>query len=313
VNEAVREFMQSGTKLSQGSWLMKFKFTLPQTALSEIEGKRSNHDVINLLLKSKTFRSSFREFYRATSKRPNANRISSSSRDQYAQASNQVATTTRLNGQIINNEINPPEVVLTRDAINMTKLRRKKQQNNKGKENRQLKLSGNVDLGFKQNKQLKRKNGTRKGTKTTTQMTTTTIHPNIILEDFPPNQNHHRHNHYDTHRKQPINSTPYPVTYRPETTASRAYIEKKSTTTARPSFANTTLSEIVTKQLEKVIKKNLFTMISLHSVNKSFQKQRLDNVRQKLSKLTETERLEYLRIKAERKALKNKSINDTSQ
>lgn len=41
------------------------------------------------------------------------------------------------------------------------------------------------------------------------------------------------------------------------------------------------------------------------------QKQRLENVRQKLSKLTDAEKLEFMKLKAERKAQKNKSINDT--
>lgn len=41
------------------------------------------------------------------------------------------------------------------------------------------------------------------------------------------------------------------------------------------------------------------------------QKQRLENVRKKLSNLSEADRLEFLRMKAERKAQKNKSTNDT--
>lgn len=155
-------------------------------------------------------------------------------------------STVRYNG-VISNEINPPEVLSTRDAINQNKLRRnKKQQNNKGKENKTLKLSGNVDLGMKENKQVRRKNGTRKASRTTAM--TTTPHPNTISEIFQPN--HHRHNHYDS-RQQPKNYRKTPkqndVTSRPETVT-------QSTTSAYSNIENTTLSEIATKLLEKVIK-----------------------------------------------------------
>lgn len=53
--------------------------------------------------------------------------------------------------------------------------------------------------------------------------------------------------------------------------------------------------------------------LPIHNSNLTclFQKQRLDRVRQKLSKLSDSEKLEFMKLKAERKAQKNKSINDT--
>lgn len=156
----------------------------------------------------------------------------------------------------ISNEINPADVVANRSPINQYKLRRnKKQQNNKG--NKTLKLSGNVDLGndvLKQGKQMRRRNGTRKATKTTT--ASTTQHPNTISEIFIPNHQH-RHNHYES-RQQPKpsrkTSTQNPITYRPETSTSRAITTPSTSTTDQPSVDSTTLSEIAMKQLEKVIK-----------------------------------------------------------
>lgn len=294
--------MQNGTKHSQGSSLMKFKFTLQQTAVSVIGGKV---DRIDLKSCTTSIYFSFREYIRATSKRPDANRISTT-RDQYAQASTQV------HASVISNEINPPEVFLNRDVINQSKLRRnKKQQTNKDRQNKQLKLTGNVDLGsnvFKQGKQSRRKNVTRKQARTTTQ------HPNTISEDFHPN--HHRHNHYDSRQEQQkINrrpttaSTPYPSTYLAETSTPRAYFTQSTTTPV----STVTTTQTATRVLEKVIK--LYDdscPLNLRCENILFlQKQRLEKVRQKLLNLTEEEKLEYLKLKAERKAQKSKSINDT--
>lgn len=198
----------------------------------------------------------FREYYRATSKRPDAANRVSSTRDQVAEASNQVASTTRY--RVISNEINPLEVLSSRDAANQSKLRRnKKQQINKGRESKILKLTGNVDLGnnvFRQNKQPRRKS-TRKLTNPT-MSSTTTEYPNTISEVFQPN--HHRHNHYDSRPEtqkvhNPLStetSTSYPVTYPTTdspTTTTRAYFIES--TSSGPSF-NTT--SIAAKLLEKV-------------------------------------------------------------
>lgn len=247
-----------------------------------------------------------REFVRATSKRPDVNRLPSS-RDQYAQASNQVPSL------VLSNEINPPEVFSNRDAISQSNLRRnKKQQTNKGRDSKRLNLTGNVDLGnnvFKQNKQLRRKNATRRLIKTTTQ------HPNTISEDFQPNP--HRHNHYDnrqkqqqqqrTNRKPTTTSTQNPPTYPHESsTTLRAYIIP-STSTLAPNMNTSRIIEKVMKHLR------FFSPIKLTMWKLFFilQKQRLENVRQKLLNLTDAEKLEYMKMKAERKAQKNKSINDT--
>lgn len=158
---------------------------------------------------------------------------------------------------VISNEINPPEVLSNRDGINQSKLRRnKKQQKN-------LNLTGNVDLGrmnLKQNRPSRRKNGTRRISKTTT----TTQHPNTISEIFPPN--HHRHNHYETrpqHHKleEPERSTAAPVTYRPETSTSRAF-STPSTTTINPPTSTVTASsttQMSAKEVEKVIKVDFMT------------------------------------------------------
>lgn len=189
-----------------------------------------------------------REFYRATSKRPDANRA----KDQSAQASNQVSATTRFKA-IISNEINPPEVLSNRDAVTQSKLRRnKKQQTNNERGNKTLNLTGNVDLGsnvFKQNRLARRRNQTRKNTKTTI---VTTPHPNTILEILPAN--HHRHNHYDNRQIHGVTPTPYQretASYRPETTT-RAYVTT-TTRTAQPSRTeNSTMMSA--KVIEKVIK-----------------------------------------------------------
>ena len=219
---------------------MKFKFTLQQMAASVIEGKVNQ---IDLKTCNASIYFSFREYIRATSKRPDANRTPST-RDQYAQASNQVQSS------VISNEINPPEVFSNRDVINQSKLRRNKKQ----QMNKTLKLTGNVDLGsnvFKQNRQSRRKNITRKQTKTTTQ------HPNTISEDFQPN--HHRHNHYDSRQhQQKINrrptttSTPYPITYLSETSTPRAYFTQ-TTSTSTP-VTTVTTTQTATRVLEKVMK-----------------------------------------------------------
>jgi hypothetical protein len=178
-----------------------------------------------------------------------------------------VPSTSRYNG-LISNEINPPEV-LGRDA---SKLRRNKKQQKTGKENKKLKLSGNVDLGknlFK--KQQRRKNGTRKATRPTT--ITTTQHPNVISEDFP--QNHHRHNHYDNRQQQPkiyrklppVTSTPSPITYRPETSTFRDLF----TSTIGKSVEETTLSEIAMKILEKVKLRFCFDDLTIYNFPKTFE------------------------------------------
>ncbi|CRK96097.1 CLUMA_CG009532, isoform A [Clunio marinus] len=239
-----------------------------------------------------------REYYRATSKRPDIHQISSSG-DQYAQASNQVPSTARFNG-VISNEINPPEVLSNRGStINQSKLvRNKKQPNNRRKQLKTLKLTGNVDLGndiFKHNKQYRRRNNSRRPPTTTAMMTTsttTTQHPNTISENFQPS--HHRHNHYENrqhHPKPSQNESPqYPVAYPPETTSTRIPFIQSTTPQARI-VENTTLSQMATKLLEK--------------------KKRLENIRNKLSKLSDQERLEFLRMKAERKAKKSVKRNDT--
>lgn len=170
-------------------------------------------------------------------------------------------STTRY--RVISNEINPPEVV-SNDSANQSKLRRnKKQQINKSRGNKTLKLTGNVDLGnsvFKQTKQSKRKN-TRKLTTPSTTATTTTQHPNTISEIFQPN--HHRHNHYEnrleTHKAHKpsvtttTTSTQYPFTYprttdSPLTSTTRAYFIES--TSSVPAFNTTALAA---KLLEKVM------------------------------------------------------------
>lgn len=212
------------------------------------------HELIN------HFSFQFREFYRATSKRPAANQIG----DQSAQASNQVPSMSRYRG-VISNEINPPEVLSNRDGINQSKLRRnKKQQNQRARENKTLNLTGNVDLGrmnLKQNRPLRRRNGTRRISKTAA----TTQHPNTISEIFPPN--HHRHNHYETrpqHHKfeEPETSTAAPVTLRPETSTSREF-STPSTTTTNPLTSTVTASSTTPmspKEVEKVIKVDFMTL-----------------------------------------------------
>lgn len=182
----------------------------------------------------------------------------------------------RYNG-VISNEINPPDVVTGRDA---SKLRRNKKQQKPGKENKQLKLSGNVDLGKNFKKQQRRKNGTRKATKPTI---TTTQHPNTISEDFP--QNHHRHNHYDNRQQQPKiyrRPQPAPSTQPPETSTLRALLTQSTSTTVK-SVEDSTLSEIGTRILEKVRKtylvslrvkwwKGLETVNNFKTVSKHFSK-----------------------------------------
>jgi hypothetical protein len=158
-----------------------------------------------------------------------------------------VPSTSQYNG-VISNEINPPEVVGSRDA---SKLRRNKKQQRERKQNKQLKLSGNVDLGGEMFKKQQRRKSSKKATKTTV---TTTKHPNTISEDFQPN--HHRHNHYDIRQQPKIYRIPQPTT----TTTTKAepvvFFQETSTPKSQPSTArsieNTTLSELATKILEKV-------------------------------------------------------------
>ena len=109
-----------------------------------------------------------------------------------------------------NNEINPPEII----SSQYSQLRRKKQQKDKIKENKMLRLSGNVDLGknlFTKSRPFKnRKKSDQNEQKlsiitstspsttistTTTRATTTTQSPNAISDNFQTN--HHRHNHYN--------------------------------------------------------------------------------------------------------------------
>lgn len=217
-----------------------------------------NHELIN------HFSFQFREFYRATSKRPAAYPVALPIGDQSAQASNQVPSMSRYRG-VISNEINPPEVLSNRDGISQSKLRRnKKQQNQRVRENKTLNLTGNVDLGrmnLKQNRPSRRKNGTRRISKTTA----TTQHPNTISEIFPPN--HHRHNHYETrpqHHKpdEPETSTAAPVRYRPETSTLRREFSTPSTTTINPPTSTVTASSTTpmsAKEVEKVTKVDFMT------------------------------------------------------
>lgn len=176
----------------------------------------------------------------------------SASRDQFAAESNQVPLTTRFKG-VISNEINPPEVLSNQGRLNR---RNKKQQRQGSKEIKTLKLTGNVDLGsnvFKMNKQLRRRNGTRKSTRKTT--AAPTQHPNTISEIFPPNPHRHNHNNDDRPVRPKINrvtSTPYPVTYRPETSTRAYFIESTTRNTPPPTTETTT--QMPTRVLEKVIK-----------------------------------------------------------
>lgn len=173
-------------------------------------------------------------------------------RDQIAQASNQVPSSSRYNG-VISNEINPPEVVGSRDA---SKLRRNKKQpkDRKQKQKQQLKLSGDVDLGNEMiKKQQRRKKKLAKQAKTTV---ATTQHPNTISEDFQPN--HHRHNHYDMRQQPKIYRKPQPTpppttaTSQPSLLITQEANDLGTQSTTVKSIENTTLSEIATKILEKV-------------------------------------------------------------
>jgi hypothetical protein len=108
-----------------------------------------------------------------------------------------------------NNEINPPDIVSTRNQQN----RRKKQHqnSNKSKENRTLILSGSVDLGsdvFRKNKLPRKKKILSKSVTSAPSIlstlapalmvsnttTSTTQNPSIISDYYQTN--HHRHNHY---------------------------------------------------------------------------------------------------------------------
>lgn len=251
-SEAVKEYMQNGTRRTRGSSLMRFKCMLQPTAAAE--GRELQPSTIQFNSCSYL---PFREYYRATSKRPDASTIPAA-RDQNAQASNLVPSMSRYKG-VMSNEINPPEVLLNRDAVIQNKLRRnKKQQISRGREHKSLNLTGNVDLGsmnLKQNKLSRRRNGTRRMSTTTT---TTTQHPNTISEIFQPNHHSHRHNHYDNreekdYRKPEPAPTPYPVTYRPETSTTKAFIVP-TTTTALPSSSDNTTQKL-SKEAEKVIKR----------------------------------------------------------
>lgn len=220
--------------------------------------RKLNHELIN------HFSFQFREFYRATSKRPAASHVASPIGDQSAQASNQVPSMSRYSG-VISNEINPPEVLSNRDGISQSKLRRNKKQQNQ----KTLNLTGNVDLGrmnLKQNRPSRRKNGTRRISKTTT----TTQHPNTISEIFPVN--HHRHNHYETrpqhHKPEPETSTVAPVVYRLETSPPRAYSTPSTTTAINPPTSTVIASnttQMSPKELEKVIKVDFMTSDAWHS------------------------------------------------
>lgn len=225
-------------------------------------------------------------------------------KSQNPQRNNQWPVDTRLNRH---NEINPPEVLSAQDS----QLRRKKQQK---KDNRTIILTGNVDLGenvFRKSKQLvnrKRPNlksssgvvattasaappttTARAATTTTTvaaTTTTTSTTQNPVRASENYHTNHHRHNHYTTEDERrrvadarQRTSTMKPTTERVASSAS-SYQQQESDTTA-----------IRDRQLEK--------------------KKRLENIREKLSRLSDEEKMEYLKLKAQRKAQRSKSINDT--
>jgi hypothetical protein len=158
-----------------------------------------------------------------------------------------VSTSNRYNG-VISNEINPAEVVGSRDA---SKLRRNKKQQRDRKQNKQLKLSGNVDLGGEMFKKQQRRKNSKKPTKAAV---TTTKHPNTISEDFQPN--HHRHNHYDIRQQPKIyrkpQPTPAPTTASPRVVIFQQTSTPKTQSSTAQSIENTTLSELATKILEKV-------------------------------------------------------------
>ncbi|KAG5678500.1 hypothetical protein PVAND_008167 [Polypedilum vanderplanki] len=199
-----------------------------------------------------------------------------------------------------NNEINPPEVILTQNS----QLRRKKQQKDKSRNNRTIILTGNVDLGeniFKKSKQQlidrKRLNNKPSPSTSTTKFTTdiitsTTPYPNTSSLSY--RANHHRHNHYnsdDSKRKIEENERRFLTDLRTTTTIKPAKDERNYTNTYHQQASNSTLSSTVTRQIEK--------------------KKRLENIREKLSRLSDEEKMEYLKIKAQRKAQRSKSINDT--
>ncbi|XP_070494780.1 probable basic-leucine zipper transcription factor K [Chironomus tepperi] len=216
------------------------------------------------------------------------------SRNQGGQRNNQLPVDTRR----ISNEINPPEIVSAQD----TQLRRKKQQKDKSKESRTSKLTGDVDLGRnflkknlnKQPKSRRRQESRTSTVPTVTTSTTTTESPNSISQIYPVNP--HRHNHYnsnnnddDANNRRIDKSSRREDTYRNQ----QSYSTVSTMTANSGNIYNTTTELTASKQIEK--------------------KKRLDNVREKLSRLTDEEKMEFLKLKAQRKAQRNnKSINDTT-
>lgn len=213
----------------------------------------------------------------------------------------------------MNNEINPHEVISTQD----TQLRRKKQQNNKSKEARTLNLTGNVDLGLTR-KSLRKKNLKFSTTKTTT----TTEHPNEIPNYYqqpsppPASSNHHRHNHNTEYNGNEYyrraTSTQFPIAYQLPSSLPVTKAPKQSHISTSTLTSTSTLATSV-KQREKVSLlsgKNFSKFLIIHSFIRS-QKERLEKIREKLSKLSEAERMEFMRLKAELKAQRSKSINET--
>jgi hypothetical protein len=170
----------------------------------------------------------------------------------------------------LSNEINPPEVLASRDVAIQSKLRRnKKQQTNR--EHKSLKLNGNVDLGnnvFKQRKSMKRKKVLKTTTASmTTQATITTEHPNFISQVFH-SSNHHRHNHNAVDRQSnhikvteaPTTQSTSSITSTPRTPITTILTTTQSTTTStfEPSRNNISIQIIAAKKLEKVLNSFLF-------------------------------------------------------
>jgi hypothetical protein len=184
--------------------------------------------------------------------------------DQRAQSSNRIA----INSPRLSNDINPPEVVSTRNGMTKSQLRRKKQQHIRAKENRTLVLSGNVDLG----KNVFKSQQLRKKKLPKAQVTTET---NRISENYQPN--HRRHNHYsdnanrfneqERRRVTQMTTTEYPVTQR-QTTSRSLFIQTEPPITPRPASTTTerthenlsplqnsgdaAISSITARQIEKV-------------------------------------------------------------
>lgn len=252
VSGVVRKFIRNGMRRTPGSWQMRFKFSLHQTAPTE--GKYllfsgfpwwKFNDVWIFQIYD------HREYYRATSATPKRH-------DQTVRTANY----NRNNGAHLSNEINPAEVLANRDAAVQNKLRRnKKQQTNR--EHKSLRLSGNVDLGnnvFKQRKSMKRKKVQKTLTTTTNTPTATTEHPNFISQVFHPS-NHHRHNHNAAERQLTHKGTtqsPKAMTSTPSIAITSTLRYPTTTLITNIEPQSTTSIQIVAKQLEKVPKRIYF-------------------------------------------------------